>query len=245
MDIDLTNVFQNIGFDEKEAKTYLALLNIGRGTATEIAARAGLKRAIVYHVLERLKNRGYAQELRAGKVKHFSASDPVRALQNASAAAESLRMVMPVIQALQDKGLEKPRIEFLEGKEAVISVYRTYSEAKVVRYLSSIDRLYAIMPEEVESWTERLKRKKFNSKEWHLLNDTKKDREWVNFVNKAGLQGRILPKNMAVEMDFTIADEVLGITSFDPLFIVLIHSPGIARSAAQLFDLAWLHGQKA
>jgi len=45
-------------------------------------------------------------------------------------------------------------------------------------------------------------------------------------------------------MDFTIADDILGITSFDPLFIVVIHSAGIASSAAQLFDLAWLQGKK-
>ncbi|MBM3256624.1 MAG: hypothetical protein FJZ04_04125 [Candidatus Moranbacteria bacterium] len=252
MDIDLANVFKNIGFDEKEAKAYLALLTIGRGTVTEIAKHSGLKRAIVYHVLERLKKRGYAQELREGKIKNFSASDPARVLQNASAAAESLRMVLPMIQALQDKGREKPRIEFFEGEEAVVSVYRMYSTAKNVRYLSSMKRLFEIIPDEVVRWSERLRSGRVKSTEKNLLNDSKEDRDWAKMVEKAGLrsagkasqQARILPKGIKMEMDFTIADDVLGITSFDPFYIVVIHSPAIARSAAQLFDLAWLQGKK-
>lgn len=255
MDIDLTNVLKNIGFDEKEAKAYLALLAIGRGTATEIAEQSRLKRAIVYHVLERLKKRGYAQELPGGKIKQYSPSDPAKVLQNASAAAESLRIVMPIIQALQDKGREKPRIEFFEGKEAVISVYRTYSEAKTVRYLSSMKRLFEIIPDEVVRWSERLRAGRVKSTEKNLLSDSKEDRDWAKMVEKAGLrsaegsgkasqQARVLPKGIKMEMDFTIADEILGITSFDPLFIIVIHSAGIARSAAQLFDLAWLQGEK-
>ena len=42
-----------------------------------------------------------------------------------------------------------------------------------------------------------------------------------------------------MDMDFAIVDDTLGITSFDPLFIVLIRSESIAESAAKLFDLAW------
>lgn len=245
MDIDLTNVFKNIGFDEKESKAYLALLEIGRGTVTEIAAHSGLKRAIVYHVLGRLKKRGYAQELREGKIKQFSASDPARVLQNATAAAESLRMVLPIVQALQDKGREKPRIEFFEGEEAVVSVYRMYSAAKNIRYLSSMKRLFEIIPDEVVRWSQRLRSGQVKSIEKNLLNDSKEDRDWAKMVEKAGQRARILPKGIKMEMDFTIADETLGITSFDPFYIVVIHSPGIARSTAQLFDLAWLQGQKA
>lgn len=247
MDINLPRIFENIGFDEKESKTYLALLEIGQGTATEIAKQAGLKRAIVYHVLERLKRRGYAQELREGKIKRFSASDPARVLQNASAAAESLRMVMPIIQALQDKGRNKPRIEFFEGKEAILTIYRAvYEQAKVARFLTSIKRLNKFIPEETAAWIKRYRSGAVKNLGFHLLSDSTEDRTWGIETEKGNNQRvRILPKSVQMEMDFTIADDVLGITSFDPIFIILIRSAGIARSAGQLFDLAWHQGQKA
>lgn len=44
---------------------------------------------------------------------------------------------------------------------------------------------------------------------------------------------------MQMDMDFAIVDNMLGITSFDPTFIVVIYSESIAHSAATLFDLAW------
>jgi sugar-specific transcriptional regulator TrmB len=246
MDINLTSILENIGFDEKEAKVYLALSTIGQGTATEVSKQSGLKRAIVYHVLGRLKKRGYAQELPGGKIKQFSSSDPMKVLRNASAAAESLRIVMPMIQALQDKGREKPRIEFFEGKDAILSVYRTvYEPAKEARFLSSIERLNKFIPEETQAWVKRYQTGTIKNHGKHLLSDSLADRVWAKEAERGrGQEARILPKNVQMEMDFSIADDVLGITSFNPLFIVVIHSAGIASSAAQLFDLAWLQGRK-
>jgi sugar-specific transcriptional regulator TrmB len=244
MDINLAKIFENIGFDEKESKTYLALLELGDGIATKISKRAGLKRAIIYHVLERLKKRGYVQELKDGKVKKFSASDPSRVLQNASAAAESLRVVMPIVKAMQEKGLNKPKIEYFDNKEAIVAVYRSFSSAKSLRYLASIKRLFDVIPDEVVRWTDRLRNKRLKSKEKYLLQDSKEDREWVKLVDKAGQEAKIMTKGLKIYTDFTIADDILCITSFDPFYVVVIHSPGIAVSAAQIFDIVWLSGLK-
>jgi len=244
MDIKLEKIFENIGFDEKESKTYLALLELGQGTVSKISKHAGLKRAIVYHVLGRLKNRGYVQEVRGAKVKNFSASDPSRVLQNASAAAESLRMVMPLVKAIQEKGQNKPKIEYFDDKEAVIAVYRNFSSAKTVRYMASIKRLFDVIPDEVVRWTEHLRNKRLKSKEKYLLQDSKEDREWVKLVEKAGQEAKVMAKGLKMYTDFTIADDILCITSFDPFYVVVIHSPGIACSAAQLFDIVWLSGLK-
>jgi len=244
MDLNLEKIFENIGFDEKESKTYLALLELGQWTATKISKQAQLKRAIIYHVLERLKKLGYVQELKEGKVKKFSASDPSRVLQNASAAAESLRVVMPLIKALQEKGQNKPKIEYFDDKESIIAVYHSFSNAKKLYYLASIKRLFDVIPDEVVRWTDRLRNQRLKSKEKYLLQDSKEDREWVRLVEKAGQEAKIMPKGLKMYTDFTIADNLFCITSFDPFYIVVIHSPGIAVSAAQLFDIIWLSGLK-
>jgi len=244
MDIKLEKIFENIGFDEKESKTYLALLELDQETVSKIAKQARLKRAITYHVLSRLKSRGYVQELLEGKVKKFSAADPSRVLQNASAAAESLRIVMPIVKAMQEKGQNKPKIEYFDDKESVIAVYRNFSARKSIRYLASIKRLFDVIPDEVVRWTDRLRNQRLKSKEKYLLQDSKEDREWVKLVEKAGQEAKIMTKGLKMYTDFTIADNVLCITSFDPLYVVVIHSPGIAVSAAQLFDIVWLSGLK-
>jgi sugar-specific transcriptional regulator TrmB len=239
------SIFQRLGFDEKEARAYLALLELGQATAAETAKHAGLKRAIAYHVIERLKKSGYAYDVVGKhKVKRFAASDPMRVLQNTRTALEDFRFFLPVIRALQDKGREKPRIEFLEGLDSVIATYRDYERGKNIRYFSSIERVNTIMPQEVETFVQRYEAGLVKAKAKHLLTDTPEDRKWAAKIIPFGQQIRFLPKEMKIEMDFAIVDGVLGITSFDPLFIVVIHSEKIAHSAAQLFDLAWLQGKK-
>jgi len=244
MNIKLEKIFENIGFDEKESKTYLALLELEQGTVSKIAKQARLKRAITYHVLGRLKKRGYVQGLRVGKVKKFSAADPSRVLQNASAAAESLRIVMPIVKAIQEKGQNKAKIEYFDDKEAIVAVYRNFSNAKSLRYLASIKRLFDVIPDEVVHWTERLRNQRLKSKEKYLLQDSKEDREWVKLVEKSGQEARIMAKGLKMYTDFIIADDILCLTSFDPFYVVVIHSAGIACSAAQLFDIVWLSGLK-
>jgi sugar-specific transcriptional regulator TrmB len=241
-DTSLLKTLQNVGFDEKEAAAYLALLELGGGTVSEIAEHAGLKRPIVYHVMDRLKEKGFAIDPPGDGVMRFEPVDPLKILQTTRTAVEDLKFMLPLMRALQDKGPNKPKLEYFEGKEAVVSVYRQFDYAKNARFLTSMSRLYQLIPEEVEAWVKRFERGMFPKLGRHLIPDTKQDRDWAKKAVAAGQEVRFLPKNMDTEMDFAIIDDMLGITSFDPLFMVLIHSERIAKSAAQLFDLAWRQG---
>lgn len=243
-DASILRTLQNIGFDEKEAAVYMALLELGQAPVSEVAERAELKRAIVYHVIERLKQKGYAQDVKSGKVKHFAVSDPSKLLQHASSAIEDLKFMLPLMRSLQDKGRSKPRIEYFEGKNAVFATYQLYEQSKMGRYITSLDRLHQIFPQELKAWIERCRSGIVPPKAHHLITDTTIDKKWGKDMMKYGQHVRCLPKDMQMDMDFAIMDRLIGITSFDPLFIVVIHSEAIATSAAQLFDMAWGQGRK-
>ncbi|HEY4527032.1 MAG TPA: helix-turn-helix domain-containing protein [Candidatus Paceibacterota bacterium] len=242
IDRNLLAALTNVGFDEKEARVYLSLLELGEAPVSQIAKRAEVKRSITYHVLERLKTDGYVQSLVENKVKRFSAVDPLRVLSTHQVAVEELRFMLPLIRALQDKGQKMPRIEFFEGKKAIVSVYRLLEKSSDVRFLTSIQHLNTLIPEEVEGWVRRYEsrvRLSKNKVQTTLLPDTPEDRTWAERVVRAGQRVRLMPKQFNMEMDFSVGNDMLAITSFDPLFIVVIHSEQIAHSAAILFDLAW------
>lgn len=245
MDPSIIAALKGIGLEDKEARVYLALVESGTASVSDIARRAELKRPIVYYVLERLHKRGYAHSVQVGKVRHFAASDPTRVLRDSQAAAEELRFMLPLILALQDKGTAKPRIEYLEGKEAILSVYRYYNTRTDARFLTSIQRLNEFIPEETETWLRNYESGKTKKKtKATLLTDTPADRAWAKRAIKAGQSVRTVPHGMSIDMDFSIVDNILSITSFDPLFIVVIHSERVAKSAGQLFDLAWESGRE-
>ena len=94
-------------------------------------------------------------------------------------------------------------------------------------------------PENVSAWISRESQLVKNREVFELLVDTPKDREWGNEAIKHNRRVAILPKNLLFAMDFAISEEILAITSFDPLFTVVIHSNSIAHSAMTLFDFAW------
>jgi predicted transcriptional regulator len=243
LDKTLLQSLENVGFDEKESAAYLALLELGEAKATEIADKAGLKRAIIYHVMDRLKNKGYVFEPMQKGVKCFAPADPTKIFKNAKSAVDEFKFMLPLMRAMQVKSEDKPRIEFYEGIDGVLSVYRMYNHAKQARFLTSIKRLSQLIPEEVDVWVKHAEMGLFKGGSWHLVPNTATDLSWGKKVAKAGQNVRKLPKGIDCEMDFAIIDDKLGITSFDPFFVVLIHSEGIARSAATLFDLAWKQGK--
>lgn len=244
IDPQLKSVLERAGFDDKEARVYLALLGAGKGTASEVAVRAGLKRAIVYHVIDRLRRRGYAQEFGDGKVRRFGAADPLKVFQNIETAATDFRLLLPMMRAIQNTGAAKPRIEFFEGREAIVSVYRQYERGNKALFITSTKRLNEFIPDETDAWLTRYESGAAKYQVKNLLSDTPADRAWGRRAQAAGQAVRYLPKGTEMEMDFAIVDDTLGITSFDPLFIVVIYSAKIAHSARQLFEFAWREGKK-
>lgn len=239
LDKSLLATLQGVGLEEKEAAVYLALTELGQASASQIADRAELKRPIVYFVLERLKKVGYVQEVPGLKVKRFTATDPSRVLQHSQLAVEEFRFMLPLIRALQNKGTAKPRIEYFEGRDAILTVYRLFDKAKKVRFLTSMKTLSQFIPEEVESWIKREERLPKGREVFELLADTPEDRKWGSQAIRHGRRVAILSSDTRFDMDFAMSEDLLAITSFDPLFIVVIHSESIARSAATLFDIAW------
>ncbi len=238
-DQTLAQVLRRVGFDGKEAAVYLALLETGRATAAEVAARAELKRPIVYHILERLIRQGFASEQPGAAVKRFAAEDPSLVLRNARGAVDDLASLLPLMRALQSRGRRKPRIEFFDTKSAIESVYRTFENGRDARYLTSMARLHEHVPEALRDWFRRCERGVATAKVRQLVPSSPDERTWAAKARALGQQVRFLPSGAAVDMDFAIVDEALAITSFDPLFIVVIRSEKIAASASLLFDLAW------
>lgn len=76
MDDSLVKELQEIGLSEKEAKVYLASLELGPATAQQIAAKALVNRPTTYIMIESLEKRGLMSSYKKGKRKVFSASNP-------------------------------------------------------------------------------------------------------------------------------------------------------------------------
>src|SRR3989338_8155759 len=106
------------GMSEKEAKTYLAALELGEGTASDISIKSALPRTLTYDILERLIDLGIVgYTIRLNK-KYFHAANPEELLSILREKEESVRKVMPSLEEIyRMKGVKRPRVEIYEGIE--------------------------------------------------------------------------------------------------------------------------------
>ena len=66
----------NFGLSEKEAKIYLALLELEMATVFEVAKQSGINRSSAYVVLEGLKKKGLVGISDDKKVRRYIAASP-------------------------------------------------------------------------------------------------------------------------------------------------------------------------
>lgn len=119
-----------IGFDEKEAKVYFALLREGSGYASNIAAVAGIKRSTTYQVLERLHEYGIALKYMKGKKYFFAPAKPrsiVEYLDRQEQAVQKRREdfidLLPELNVYFAHKQKKPKMVFYTKKHEVEHLY--------------------------------------------------------------------------------------------------------------------------
>jgi sugar-specific transcriptional regulator TrmB len=111
------------GLTEREAKTYLALLELEIGSAQEIANKSGVNRSTTYVTLESLKKSGLVSIADSETVRHYVATPPEAILRSAEDMAvnqqnilRKIQTILPDMKALYKGTKKKPWLRFLKVK---------------------------------------------------------------------------------------------------------------------------------
>src|SRR3989338_6412357 len=77
----LVKILEDLGLSEKEAKVYLASLELGESAPAEIAKHAGINRDTTYVIAEKLVKDGLMSQLEKDKKTYFMAENPEQLLR--------------------------------------------------------------------------------------------------------------------------------------------------------------------
>lgn len=115
-----------LGLTEKEAKVYLAALELGSQTAQEIAKKAGVNRATTYVILQALIRKGLVSMFSAGKKTSFAAEAPEhldhllrKQEEDIFEQRRDLEKIIPELRAVHQRAPGKPLVRFFDGDEGV------------------------------------------------------------------------------------------------------------------------------
>lgn len=122
--IDAHTLTQNLGISDKEAKVYLAVLELGGGTVQEIAARAAIKRTSIYYFIDHLVELGLIEQLQVGRRVRYQPTSPERLVELQKQRAAQLEQLLPEFMSVYNVSTKKPRISYFEGPEQMKNIIK-------------------------------------------------------------------------------------------------------------------------
>ena len=125
----MLTTLMKLGLSEKEAKVYLAALELAQDTVQNIAQKAKVNRPTTYVILEKLMQMGLISKVEKDKRTLFIAEDP-RELENLLEKQKrdiedkknELKAVMDELKALNNTNQEKPIVKYFEGEDGLIAL---------------------------------------------------------------------------------------------------------------------------
>ena len=130
---DMDNKFESnlklLGLSDKEAKVYLALLELGATTVIQIAQKAGVNRPTAYVQIETLTGLGLVSSYMKGKKRFFAAEPPERLGElielkksEIKDQQDRLQEILPELEMLFTTSGERPIVRFFEGREGIKAI---------------------------------------------------------------------------------------------------------------------------
>ena len=149
-------LLNKLGFSDKSAKVYLALLQLGPSSVRKLAEFCELNRGTTYDTLKWLQEKGIVTFYQKQTKQYFVAENPEKLLNLAKNQEEELKeaqkrisKAIPELQALYNKGGERPVARYYEKdeiskilqdvldtcEETGDMMYRIYSAEEIREYL--------------------------------------------------------------------------------------------------------------
>ncbi|RJQ30486.1 hypothetical protein C4572_04225, partial [Candidatus Parcubacteria bacterium] len=134
----LENKLRELGLADKEARVYLASLELGSDTVQNIAKKAKVNRATTHVIImEKLIKKGLMSSFKKDKKTFYQVESPEQLMrllrdqeEDIKRKEEEFKKYLPELETLYSIAEEKPKVRFFEGKEGLISIREDYFKAK-------------------------------------------------------------------------------------------------------------------
>ncbi len=126
----LKSVIEQLGYSPQETAVYLAALELGGSTATDIAAKARLPRTTVNLIINSLNKKGLMNAYIQRKRKIWAAENPERLMITLKEREAALKLVLPELQSLRHDTGVKPTVRAYSGVEEIRQIMSDILEAK-------------------------------------------------------------------------------------------------------------------
>ncbi len=237
-----------LGFSDKEARVYLASLELGPAPIQKIAEKSGVKRVTTYVMVEALMDRGLMASYEKGKKTLFTAESPERLMSILESEKKSVLAKQNLLQDLLPDLLafgsasERPKVTFFEGVDGLKAIHDDIlkTKDKALENIVALDDVMKVEPseEDVAAFREALDKKGiavrilYTSKDKALSLPSNLKNPWS--VKRASFEKYPLHGEITL-----YGDKVAAFSYRGQIFGTIIESKEIAQAVRVLFELSW------
>ena len=231
------------GLSLKEAKVYLAVLEMGEGTIAQIAAKSRIKRTTVYSLVDSLKTHGIVSPNKRRGIHYVSPLSPSILIQRFKNASDRAEASLPELLDMAYNSPLKPRIQFFEGMEGVKEILGQFSQSLApgmgfTDYANMPDTLLQFIRKEIVP-----ERRKHKNRARYLLPDNSTNRtvqkDDERYYTEHCVTSFPLAEN-PIEL-LLFGESKVAFISFtkEELFGLVIDSKAIYKTLHNIFSLIW------
>jgi sugar-specific transcriptional regulator TrmB len=238
----------DFGLSEKEAKVYLALLELEVAAVSEIAKEANINRSTTYVILESLKKKGLVSQSQDKKVQKYIAVSPDFLLYEAQERAKKteeiknrISNIVPELKALYRGIKNRPIVKVFEGKSGLIHGFEDTltCREKLMRVTSSVGNIIKLLPEYFPEYVQRRIKSGIKMHGIHPADEIA-NKLMVLDPHKFDVPILIPKDKYKIPADMAIYDDKIGLmTAKDGGVAILIQNKEIAEVMKNIFDLAF------
>ncbi|HEY9586005.1 MAG TPA: helix-turn-helix domain-containing protein [Candidatus Paceibacterota bacterium] len=232
---------EKLGLGKRESVTYLALLEHGRGSVSDLSRRTGLFRTQVYDALDGLTREGLVAVSPKGKYKMYTAESPKKLEEKFLELSNRFdKEITELSQLYHSPDAHRPIVKYVEGQKGITSIHDD-----IVTSLKHGDIYYRYSSSKV---TQNEWRTNYLSKKYRILRDQKKleRRVITNLPNKLQKRPRLEREVKAVPPDFDLFEynvsqiiygNKVAVIDYNTETAVVIENPTIAKFQEKIFQL--------
>ena len=243
----LIKQIEQLGLPEKEAKVYMALLELGEATAQDLSTKSGVNRATTYVALESLVKKGLATSIVKKKKTYFIVETPLQILdllykqkEDVESKIGRAKKLMPELEMLERLTKERAKVKFYEGKEGLELIRKEIFRSGIKSFddIFNINQALSYFPVKPEDHRQFYHKKRIKAR-MIVVYDPKKPIPKLPMFWKE--ERRYLPaEKYPFNADFMFyLNKAILISLKDNLIAVVIENQAIVQALKTLFELAW------
>lgn len=246
MSESLIQELKKLNLTEKEARVYLALLELGPSTPYKIAKRSRLKRPTAYVIAEELVEKGLIVQMTGEKKRQYIARSPESYIEDVEKRVSEAKKIVPELNALQRKQSEKPNVLYFEGVEGMKQAYEykigDFKGKEIVGFFSRMNEIDPEVHSEVFlPWNEMKAKIGLNVRGFTV--DDPNLKEYTKFFDK-NHPGKIIAKFLPESLysaDCSIESFEWGvrIVIMRSKQAIIVESYELAKALREIHDLLW------